>query len=119
MPVARLLDPVARRLPPLMRVALPLVRSLRDKRVIEAIGPFAFGGALSTSRFDKVSHILPSYQLTGTCAQWTEVAERQCDAHYAGFKGDRGAPVVPAPKAQAAAPDAAAQEKALDFLLGP
>jgi virulence factor Mce-like protein len=85
MPVARLLDPVARRLPPLIRVALPLVRSLRDKRVIEAIGPFAFGGALSTSRFDKVSHILPSYQISGPCQQFAEDPAPGCDAHFAAF----------------------------------
>jgi virulence factor Mce-like protein len=85
LPVARLLDPVARRLPPLMQIALPLVRSLRDKHVIEAIGPFAYGGALSTSRFDKVSHILPSYQISGPCQQYAENPSPACNAHYAAF----------------------------------
>jgi hypothetical protein len=83
MPVAALLDPVARRLPPLVRLAVPLVRSLRDRDVVEAIGAFAYYGALSTARFDKVSHIIPSYQVSGPCQQYAEAPVDGCNAHFA------------------------------------
>src|SRR3954453_18591193 len=92
MPGARLLDPGERRLPPLLRIALPLVRSLRDKRVIEAIGPFAYYGAVASSRFDKVSHILPSYQISNPCQQYAEQPAADCNAHFAAMgKGGSGA----------------------------
>jgi ABC-type transporter Mla subunit MlaD len=84
-PVADLLDPVARRMPPTVRIARPLVDSLRDKRVIEAIGPFAFYGALASARFDKVSHILPSYQISGPCQQYVEHPAAGCNAHFKGM----------------------------------
>jgi phospholipid/cholesterol/gamma-HCH transport system substrate-binding protein len=101
LPVARLLDPVARRLPPLMQIALPLVRSLRDKHVIEALGPFAYYGALSTSRFDKVSHILPSYQISGPCQQYAEDPAPSCNAHFAAF--GKGGSAATAARARAGA----------------
>jgi phospholipid/cholesterol/gamma-HCH transport system substrate-binding protein len=82
-PVARLLDAATKRLPPAVKIALPLVRSLRDRNVIEQIGPFAYYGALASSRFDKVSHILPSYQVAGSCAQYAEQPVAGCDAHFA------------------------------------
>jgi phospholipid/cholesterol/gamma-HCH transport system substrate-binding protein len=88
LPVARLLDPVARLLPPTVRIARPLVDSLRDKHVIEALGAFVFYGGVSTARFDKVSHILPSYQIGGnSCQQYAEQPVAGCDAHFAAFGG--------------------------------
>jgi virulence factor Mce-like protein len=87
LPVARLLDPVARRLPPTVRIAQPLVDSLRDRNVIEQIAAFAFYGAVSTARFDKVSHILPSYQIAGPCQQYAEQPVSGCNAHFAGMSG--------------------------------
>ncbi|MEA2369501.1 MAG: hypothetical protein QOH38_2219 [Thermoleophilaceae bacterium] len=83
-PVARLLDAVTQRLPAAVRIALPLVRSLRDRNVIEQLGPFSYYGALASSRFDKVSHILPSYQISGPCQQYAEQPTAGCDAHFAG-----------------------------------
>jgi phospholipid/cholesterol/gamma-HCH transport system substrate-binding protein len=90
-PVARLLAAVTKRLPPAVKLALPLVRSLRDKNVIEQIGPFVYYGGLASSRFDKVSHILPSYQVTGQCQQFAQEPVEECDAHFAGMgKGGGG-----------------------------
>jgi phospholipid/cholesterol/gamma-HCH transport system substrate-binding protein len=85
LPVARLLDPVARLLPPTVRIVKPLADSLRDKGVIEAIAAFAWGGAVSTARFDKVSHILPSYQISSPCQQYAEEPVDGCNAHFAGM----------------------------------
>ena len=99
-PVADLLRPVADRLPGTVTLARDLTDSIRRQDGAELIGRYVYFSAAASSRFDRFSHILPSYQLTGTCAQWTEVPERQCDAHYAGFQGDRGPALVPAPKAQ-------------------
>ena len=131
-PVADRLRPVADRLPATVDLARSLTDSLGAQDVPELLGRYVYFSAAASSRFDKYSHILPTYQVTGTCAQWTAVPERQCDAHYEGFQGDRGPPLVPARKARAkgsakrtgAAAGAAsgrtkAQEQALDFLLGP
>jgi ABC-type transporter Mla subunit MlaD len=90
-PVARLLDPVARRLPPTVAIAQPLVDSLRDRHTIEEIGPFAYNGALSSSRFDRISHIVPSYQIAGPCNQYAETPAAGCDAHFAGMGGTAAA----------------------------
>jgi phospholipid/cholesterol/gamma-HCH transport system substrate-binding protein len=123
-PVADRLRPVADRLPANVDLVRELTDSIGKQDVAELLGRYVYFSAAASSRFDKYSHILPSYQLTGTCAQYTEVPEAQCDAHFGGFKGDRGAPVVPQPRSKRAAakprsPQSAAQEQALDFLLGP
>ena len=110
-PVADLLRPVADGLPPTVDLVRDLTDSIGRQDVAELLSRYVYFSAAATSRFDRYSHILPSYQLTGTCAQWTAEPERQCDAHYEGYQGPRGEPPVPAPKA--------AQDKALDFLLGP
>ena len=94
-PVAKLLDALTRRLPPVVRIALPVVRSLRDKHVIEALGPFVYYGGLASSRFDKVSHILPSYQISAPCQQYAEEPSPDCNAHFAAMgKGGAGAAAV-------------------------
>jgi ABC-type transporter Mla subunit MlaD len=82
-PVAHLLDAVTRRLPATVRVALPLVKSLRDRNVIEQIGPYVYYGALASARFDAVSHILPSYQISNPCQQYAEKPVAECNAHFA------------------------------------
>jgi phospholipid/cholesterol/gamma-HCH transport system substrate-binding protein len=116
-PIADRLRPVADALPATVDLVRDLGDSIGKQDVAELLSRYVYFSAAASSRFDRFSHILPSYQLTGTCAQWTEEPEGQCDAHYAGFRGNRGPPVVPAPKQNAA--DKAAQSQALDFLLGP
>ena len=91
LPVADLLDPVARLLVPTVKIARPLVDSLRDRHVIEALGPFVFYGAVASSRFVKVSHILPSYQISGACQQYAEHPASGCNAHFAAFGGSSAA----------------------------
>ena len=85
LPVARLLDPVARRLPPAIAIAQPLVDSLRDRHAIEEIGPFAYNSALASARFDRISHIVPSYQIAGSCQQFATTPVDGCNAHFAGM----------------------------------
>lgn len=103
LPVARLLDPVARLLPPTVQIARPLVDSLRDHNVLEQIGAFAYYGAVSTARFDKVSHILPTYQIGGTCQQYAETPAAGCNAHFAGMNGGGAAELRKLAKQVAAA----------------
>jgi ABC-type transporter Mla subunit MlaD len=116
-PVADRLRPVADGLPATVDLVRDLTDSAARQDVAELLSRYVYFAAAASSRFDRFSHILPSYQLTGTCAQWTAEPERQCDAHYDGYPGDRGPEPVPAPKAQRG--DKVAQEQALDFLLGP
>jgi phospholipid/cholesterol/gamma-HCH transport system substrate-binding protein len=109
LPVARLLDPVARLLPPTVRIVKPLADSLRDKNVLEAIGAFAWGGAVSTARFDKVSHILPSYQISSSCQQYAEQPVDGCSGRFsgagqAGAGGSRGRRAERSRRGRAGAP---------------
>ncbi len=131
-PVADRLRPVADLLPPTVGLVRDLTDSIGKQDVAELLSRYLYFSASASSRFDRFSHILPSYQLTGTCAQWTAEPERQCDAHYAGYQGDRGPPLVPTPNAKRdgerlqsvpdeapRAPERPADEQLLDFLLGP
>jgi ABC-type transporter Mla subunit MlaD len=105
-PVADRLRPVADLLPETVTLTRRLTDSLASQDVPELLARYVYFSSAASSRFDKYSHILPSYQLTGTCAQWTDVPEPQCDAHYKGYRGPRGEPLT-------------ADRRALDFLLGP
>ena len=81
-PVAKRLRPVARRLPPLVDVATDLLVSLRETGTVEGLQTFAFYGAVANARFDRVSHILPSYQVPTSCQQYAETPSAACDAHF-------------------------------------
>jgi hypothetical protein len=123
-PVADRLRPVAERLPRTVDLARSLTDSLDKQDVAALIGRHMYFSSAASSRFDRFSHILPSYQVTGTCAVWADVEPlRNCDAHFGGYKGDRGVPVPEVdPKRKAVATRGgarAADEQALDFLLGP
>jgi ABC-type transporter Mla subunit MlaD len=87
LPVARLLEPVAERLPPAVALAKALVDSLEDRHAIEQLGPYLFYSALAAARFDRVSHVLPSYQISGSCQQFATTPTEGCDAHFAAYGG--------------------------------
>jgi len=95
-PVGERLRTVAVRLPPVVDIAQELVASLRSSGAIEYIQTFLYMATLTTARFDRVSHMAPSYQVTGPCQQWTAEPVRECDAHWAAYRGDRGG-VAPQP----------------------
>jgi ABC-type transporter Mla subunit MlaD len=87
-PVATKLKPVARILRPITELAADLNDSVRDNGAIEGFQLYAFYGAGAQARFDRFSHILPSYQLTGPCARYAREPAPGCDSH---FRGDSGA----------------------------
>ena len=59
-----------------------LNESLRDRGVAEGIQSFLYNVALSISRYDKDSHILPSYLIgQNTCAVYATTTKPECDAH--------------------------------------
>ena len=89
-PVAELLRPVARRLPPVTGHLTLLLESLRDNGAIEGILGYAYNGAISTARFDRYSHILPTYQIGVTCNAPAERPAPGCDAHFAGSAENPG-----------------------------
>ena len=89
-PVGTRLRAAAVRLPPVVDIAQELVASLRASGGVEYIGKFLYTATLTTARFDQVSHMAPSYQVTGPCQQWTAKPVRECDAHWAAYRGDRG-----------------------------
>jgi phospholipid/cholesterol/gamma-HCH transport system substrate-binding protein len=89
-PVAKLLKPVTQKLPPVVADTAALVESLRTNGVVEGLQGFIYYAALATSRFDRYSHILPSYQLGGTCNQPATKPVAGCDAHFAGSAENPG-----------------------------
>jgi ABC-type transporter Mla subunit MlaD len=81
-PVARKLLPVAQRLPEVARLARLLNESLRARGVVEGLQRFVYFAAAATSRFDRTSHILPSYQITGSCQQYSTTPVAGCSARW-------------------------------------
>jgi hypothetical protein len=73
---------VAEVLPPVVDTATDLLRSMRETGTVEGLQSFAFYGATSTSRFDEVSHVLPSYNLVSNCQQYATEPSPACDAHF-------------------------------------
>jgi phospholipid/cholesterol/gamma-HCH transport system substrate-binding protein len=89
-PVAKLLQPVTQKLPPVVANAAALVESMRTNGVVEGLQGFVYFAALATSRFDRYSHILPSYQIGGLCNQPATKPVAGCDAHFAGSTENPG-----------------------------
>lgn len=91
-PVAAALAPVAALLPPVARTATEVVTSLKENGGVEGLQLFVYYGALATSRFDRLSHILPSYQLAGQCQQYATVPSEPCSAHFGDGPGPASKP---------------------------
>jgi ABC-type transporter Mla subunit MlaD len=107
-PTTRILKPITTQLVPIGDMAADLNDSLRDRGVVENILAYVYRGAGALARFDRFSHMLPSYQLARpTCQDYATTPTDGCDAHYAGGKA----------AAKPAAKDGATNQ-ALDYLLG-
>jgi hypothetical protein len=90
-PIAQLLDPVTRRLPAIVSQARALTASMRTNGVVEGLQGFVYYAALATSRFDRYSHILPSYQVGVTCNVPATLGPTPgCDGHFAGSTSNPG-----------------------------
>ena len=89
-PLADLLDPVSRKLPPTVALVKGLVDSLVARGVPEGLLRFVWIATAAEARFDQVSHVVPSYQLGGTCNQYAETPAAGCSAHFSGV--GKGAP---------------------------
>jgi hypothetical protein len=58
---------------------------MRDKGVVEGLQTFIYNATLATSRFDKTSHLLPSYQVgSGTCTLYATTPVPGCSANWKG-----------------------------------
>jgi ABC-type transporter Mla subunit MlaD len=86
-PVAELLSPVTRTLEPVVAQTRALLESMRDQRAVEGLLAFAYYGSLATARFDRASHILPSYQLGVSCNVPAAEEQADCSAHFGGRNG--------------------------------
>ena len=123
-PVARRLRRVARRLPPIVALARRLTDSLRSTGTVEGLQGFVYYAALATSRFDRFSHILPSYQIAGSCQQYATEPVEGCSARFGGGGGG-GLGVAKARRARRSATVRRAPSRPgtaselLDFLLAP
>ena len=84
-PVAAKLKPVAAILPPIAELAAKLQESVRDSGAVEGLQLYTFYGTGAQARFDKFSHILPSYQIAGPCQQYAREPVPECDSHFQGL----------------------------------
>jgi virulence factor Mce-like protein len=87
-PVAKKLRGASALIPHVGQVAAALTGSLRSQGTVEAINTFAWLGAGSMARYDATSHIIPAYQLTGTCQLYATAPAAGCSAHWPGSKAD-------------------------------
>jgi ABC-type transporter Mla subunit MlaD len=85
-PVATKLRAAGHLIPHVAQVAAEVTNSLRATGAVEGINKFAWLGAASMARFDATSHIVPSYQLTGTCHVYATTPTPGCSAHWKGSK---------------------------------
>ncbi|MBA2505218.1 MAG: MCE family protein [Thermoleophilaceae bacterium] len=83
-PVGRSLKPVAAKLPPIVTKATELVESLKTSGSTEGLLSFFYYATAATSRFDRFSHILPSYQIAGTCQEYALKPTPGCNANFTG-----------------------------------
>ena len=87
-PVATKLKPVTQVLRPIAELAADLQDSVRDSGSIEGLQLYTFYGTGAQARFDRFSHILPSYQLASPCQQYGHEPAAGCDAHFRGESTD-------------------------------
>ena len=83
LPVARDLRPVARLLPETLRIARRLTESLRDQGAVDNLLRFLYYASAATARFDQTSHIVPTYQVSGTCQPYATEPVAECSARFA------------------------------------
>jgi ABC-type transporter Mla subunit MlaD len=81
-PVAQKLLPVAQRLPETARLGRLLNENLRERGAVEGLQRFVYFATAATARFDRFSHILPSYQIGGTCQQYATTPVEGCSANW-------------------------------------
>ncbi len=85
-PIATSLRAAAALIPHVAQVGSQVTGSLRAAGAVESINTFVWLGAASMARFDATSHIVPSYQLTGTCQLYATTPAAGCSAHWPGSK---------------------------------
>jgi virulence factor Mce-like protein len=90
-PQARRLQRFSKDLPEASTLLSDLFTSSRDSGVIEGLGNLGYYGATATARFDKHSHILPSYLMFSPCALYATSPTPGCDGHYDASKSQRAA----------------------------
>lgn len=91
---ARQLRTLSAKLPPLVDLTRELLVSFREAGGPEGLQRFVHYAALSTSRFDAVSHMLPSYQVAGLCMLHMPVPVEGCDAHFGPGRERAGARAI-------------------------
>ena len=124
-PVARALLPVAKFLPEVALLARQLNESLKARGAVEGLLGFVYLGTAATARFDRFSHILPSYQISGSCQTYTTTPVSGCSARFAdqGQGSQAPSPSGTSPPVQLPALPALAKRRQtgqlLDYLLRP
>jgi ABC-type transporter Mla subunit MlaD len=99
-PVATRLRAAAALIPHVAQVGTAVTNSLRATGGVEGIETFVWLAAATTARFDAVSHIVPSYQLTvDTCNTYATTPVAACSAHWPGSAANRAAAAAKARRA--------------------
>jgi ABC-type transporter Mla subunit MlaD len=61
-----------------------LFQSLRQRGIVEGLQTFTYFGATATSRYDRISHILPAHVVGVNCGLYALTPTKGCDATFAG-----------------------------------
>jgi phospholipid/cholesterol/gamma-HCH transport system substrate-binding protein len=80
--LVRRLRPLAEALAPFADLAARVAISLRDTGTLERAQAFLYFGTAAAARFDRISHILPAYQVASDCAEFSRRPLRGCEAHF-------------------------------------
>jgi ABC-type transporter Mla subunit MlaD len=89
-PIATRLRAAAALMPHAAAVGTAVTNSLRATGAVEGINEFVWIATAATARFDKTSHIVPSYQLQrGQCNLYATTPIAECSAHWPGSAADR------------------------------
>jgi ABC-type transporter Mla subunit MlaD len=112
-PAARRLRSASRLLPRAVSLLTGVAGSLRRSGAIEGLQTFLYYTALSTSRFDRISHIVPAYVIFKDCIAYAQTPKPGCDAHFGGSprSAARGGRARAAPSHEAPSPLAAPQPR--------
>jgi virulence factor Mce-like protein len=110
-PQVRRLRAAGRLLPRTVSILDRLAGSLRSSGALEALQTFIYYTALSTSRFDRISHIVPAYVIFNDCLTWARTPTAGCDAHFGG-KAVPGGAAAARKRSRAARPRRAAPRAA-------
>ncbi|GAC1440862.1 MAG: hypothetical protein NVSMB51_20640 [Solirubrobacteraceae bacterium] len=83
-PLVGRLRTFAREANPIGQSLNELLINLRDRGGVEGLLTFLYNSAAASSRYDSISHLIPSHVLINNCTNYSVTPVDGCSAHFAG-----------------------------------